>query len=508
MLKRREDLMAFARREIKKADKKTNKQDCGNIFMISAILAVSLLSGMFVMLLDAGVGDADYYWHNKLGGYIVDNKSLMTQDTFSWLSIQNGYTEYAHSWLGSVLIYFLGCLGKLLFGRADYGAILVSGIGVCLTVGATYWFFIRRFKKETTRFLLLMATLCLCLISTKARPQAFSTPLFIILIGLLYRMKGWKDCLYIGIITILWANIHGGTVLIVPAFAGFFLILSAIPNFEFYSLSHTKKDNKTILNYGIALAACFAASCLNPFGVKLYTYAFGTNSSSIKSYVAEWKPAALISPIVLISILIIILTLLVAKKIRLSVFIILIGSMMLSAIRIRYSLYLGMFCVPAMCITFEGSEFKKTFAMKKIMIYLCIVGALMFFNLQGHISTGDNRIVKNSNLPSKELVSEIKEKDYKRLYSSYDIGGYLIFNDIPSFVDSRADLFGADNIRNAIYFDHFTFETKDDFKEFLEKFDFDGILLSAKSPTSTYLADYGYKKVSEDENFILFEKMY
>ena len=117
-------------------------------------------------------------------------------------------------------------------------------------------------------------------------------------------------------------------------------------------------------------------------------------------------------------------------------------------------------------------------------------------------------MVKYCPITSFSSVSEIKEKDYKRLYSNYDIGGYLIFNDISSFVDSRADLFGAGNIRDTINFDHFNFETKSDFEEFLKKFDFDGILLPAKSPTSTYLADYGYKEVSKDENFILFEKMY
>src|SRR5262249_10898242 len=41
-------------------------------------------------------------------------------------------------------------------------------------------------------------------------------------------------------------------------------------------------------------------------------------------------------------------------------------------------------------------------------------------------------------------VDYVKRHVTGRVFNSYDFGGYLIFSDIPTFVDGRADLYGDD----------------------------------------------------------------
>ena len=43
--------------------------------------------------------EPDYFWHVKLGEWIVQHQSIMEADTFSWTAQEYPVTEFAHSWL-------------------------------------------------------------------------------------------------------------------------------------------------------------------------------------------------------------------------------------------------------------------------------------------------------------------------------------------------------------------------------------------------------------------------
>ena len=67
--------------------------------------------------------EPDYFWHVKLGEWIVQHQSIMEADTFSWTAQEYPVTEFAHSWLGSVVIYLFSLLGRY-FSYQHAGAIL------------------------------------------------------------------------------------------------------------------------------------------------------------------------------------------------------------------------------------------------------------------------------------------------------------------------------------------------------------------------------------------------
>ena len=96
-----------------------------------------------------------------------------------------------------------------------------------------------------------------------------------------------------------------------------------------------------------------------------------------------------------------------------------------------------------------------------------------------------------------------------RLFNDYNFGSYLLFNDIPVFIDSRADLYTKQ-------FNGLDYDIFDDYQDmgliYKEKFDFYGIthLLIYKtfSPVSGQIEnDKNYKLLYEDTNFALYEKL-
>lgn len=71
-----------------------------------------------------------------------------------------------------------------------------------------------------------------------------------------------------------------------------------------------------------------------------------------------------------------------------------------------------------------------------IVVSCCIVAMLIFQPIKTIYTSEDD----GSGM-SKELLSAIHELAPERMYNDYNTGGFLIYNGLQSFIDSRADLF-------------------------------------------------------------------
>ena len=47
----------------------------------------------------------------------------------------------------------------------------------------------------------------------------------------------------------------------------------------------------------------------------------------------------------------------------------------------------------------------------------------------------------NSDIIDKEIIETIKKRKSSKLFSHYNYGGYLIYNDIKPLIDGRADMY-------------------------------------------------------------------
>ena len=96
-----------------------------------------------------------------------------------------------------------------------------------------------------------------------------------------------------------------------------------------------------------------------------------------------------------------------------------------------------------------------------------------------------------------------------RIFNEYNFGSYLILNDIPVFIDSRADLYTKQ-------FSGFDYDIMDDFhympNNYQEKFEFYKIthVLIYKEEKKFYdmlKKDNNYEILYEDDNFCLLKKI-
>ena len=140
-----------------------------------------------------------------------------------------------------------------------------------------------------------------------------------------------------------------------------------------------------------------------------------------------------------------------------------------------------------------------------ISFAVVIIGSGLLFKYQ---AKGD---LVNKELYPVEAVKYIKKNlnvDEIRLFNDYNFGSYLVFNDIPVFIDSRADLYTKQ-------FSGFNYDIFDDYEyivgTYQEKFEFykitHALIYKKNNPFYPVLnTNSNYKVIYDDENFALFEK--
>ena len=110
-----------------------------------------------------------------------------------------------------------------------------------------------------------------------------------------------------------------------------------------------------------------------------------------------------------------------------------------------------------------------------------------------------------------KAVSYIKnELDYEniRLYNEYNVGSYLMFNDIPVFVDSRCDLYLSEfnGLKYSIFDDEMNIEYN--YKKKFKFYDVTHALVSNNDIFYRILSvDNNYNIIYEDKHFTLFERV-
>jgi hypothetical protein len=92
----------------------------------------------------------------------------------------------------------------------------------------------------------------------------------------------------------------------------------------------------------------------------------------------------------------------------------------------------------------------------------------------------------------------LRQHQAKRIFNAYEFGGYLIANDVPTFIDGRAELYGERYVLN--FFNAVAGHNLDQFADMLDQFDIDATLLAPNEP-GTQLLDHlpGWTRLYADD---------
>lgn len=461
-----------------------------NIFLVLLIISIS-----FFLLLAFSL-DNDYFWHISAGKYMF-NKGVLKYDVFSWY-LKDKYWM-SHEWLFEIIIYGL---------RKIFGSIHTIIYCFSTLVSLLLILFFTNKKNMiknipfTLIYLLLFSILSLGFI--QVRPHMISNIFVALTIYFLYDLYNNKDSkkiYFLPVITIFWANIHGGSSNLSYIFCFIFLICGLF-SFKYKKIESNRVSKIQLKKYLLVMFLCMISICINIHGFKMFLYPYSNMlDTTMLNNISEWRNTSLSDPyhyIYYIFLLFTLFTMLFSdKKINFIDFILFGFVSYLGLKSIRFWLY------SPIIMNYIIFNYVKDRKLEK-GTYM-VLGTIIIFLFSIYICNikGINTIKYKINL-NKDIINLIKKENPKRLYNMYDYGGELIYNDIDVFIDGRADLYTNYNYKDYLNISNL----QGDYIKVIDKYDFDYFLVSSKYPISTYLKySDEYDVLYKNKDILLYKKI-
>lgn len=289
-----------------------------------------------------------------------------------------------------------------------------------------------------------------------------------------------------------------------------------------YKLKIVKKDN---VKWIIVIAMiCLLTGLLTPLGDTPYTYLVKTMQGNTTKSINEHLPMVLIESSYTLAIIAIVLTTLIFTdtKIRLKDFFML-GGLIVLALMSRRQLsmlaLLGVYSINRL-ITDLFEKYDKDGITKFTTIIASGFGRIITILLIVLLSVaiyksqlGDKFV--NTNAYPVEASKYIKENlnlSEIRLYNEYNYGSYLLYEGIPVFIDSRADLytpeFNGDKDKD-IFTDFIKLSGVNiHYETIFDKYEITHLIIPNNAKINLFISkDDNYKELYKDDNFVIYERL-
>jgi hypothetical protein len=391
-----------------------------------ALLALTAL--FLIGLFSTEVGDPDFWWHLKTGQYIVAQHKLPVPDPFAYttatatpVSPDEAATRrfnLTHEWLAQAVWYLVYTVGGF--------PAVVLWKALLLTALCAFTGFIaaRRTGSWLWGVAAALAASSLAFDFARDRPSILSyvfTAAFIVICE--SRRRLWL----LPVLSVIWANCHGG----------FFLGWIVCGAYCAEALLRRAPDvRRLLLMSGLAVAL----SGLNPNGFASLATVLRYRHSPLQATLIEWSPADLWGPPYAFDILLYaaaLLLLLNWKRVRLADWLLFAAFAAASITAFRNEMLIGLLA-PALIAAYFPARLKLPRALAAaapaaalgMLATATVYGALRgsFFQLRAaewRYPAGAVAFLKANHIDAP-------------LFNTYEYGGYLIWKDVPVFIDGRA----------------------------------------------------------------------
>ena len=439
--------------------------------------------------------ESDYLWHIKAGEYMFNN-GILRKDVFSWTV----YSKYwmSHEWLFEVFIYSL----KRLFG--NYHIFIYCLLNLELLSFILFFSNREKYMKNSCFALIWLSAFIFIVPFVQARPYLISYNLLAVTLYLLfdlYKNEDSKKIYFLPLISILWANFHGGSSNL-PYILCFIFILGGLFKFSFGKIEGSKLTDRQKKKYLLVMFLCMLSVCINIHGFKMFIYPYqNMMDSTMISNIIEWESTGLDSFIgyayYLLLFLIVVVLLISNRKIKLIHFLLLLFAVFLGIKSIRFVFFTYIFSSFIIFDYIKERKFDEGFTSAVIIFSIFLIGCFIY--RRDYVFIKDYKYLVDD-----RIIELIKITKPKRLYNDYDIGGDLVYNDIPVFIDGRADLYSKYNFKDAIDIIHL----KNDATKLIRRYDFDYLLVKPNEATYNYLmSNKNYDLLYSGERSALFKKV-
>lgn len=483
---------------------------------------------MFIILITAfilavpyiPICDGDTFFHLTAGRYIFTN-AFPVKDPFSFHDI----SYMPHEWLSDVIFYVVykvsGYAGLFIFQYMFIMILLWVMYRLNLMV-----------SKDRKYIAFLGAVIPMIFINQyfiTIRPQIFTYILFIFEIYVIEAFITYKNkrLLYLlPVLSLAVANFHMGTY---PLF--FILSLPYLmDNGVKLHLGRIKSRRFAEGNDGVFLPLLISMLCsipvgiLNPYGIKKMNYFALIFRSEVTYNISEWLTPDFDTwfgiSIFLCLFTLVALFMVTKRDISLRTMLMLSGTgyMVLSGVRyFAYFLLMSGYLV----IEYINSSITdeqwgnaqvriKKLLNRKIMVIL--MAGILVFAIASKYASDQIKITDFRAFPDKAVEYLKEHTDYKnlKLYNEYYHGGFLMFNGIKVFIDSRGDLFVKEYNPECMVLNDYrqVMYGMTHYKDIFDKYNFDHALVYKGRIVDNMLQhDSNWRKVYSDTDFVLYEKI-
>lgn len=484
---------------------------------IFTIFSIILLCTAFTLK----VLQNDTFYIIKLGGDILKNGIDMI-DNYSWIS--NLPYTYPH-WLYDVFMY-------IIYSNFDFIGVYVSSIVLFIILIISFYIINLKFNKnEFLSCFLSIVIIPIIAGFVTARSQLVTIILFlwqVYFIEMLINSGNKKYVIFLMLISLLVANLHATIwpfyfILYLP-FIGEHIIYKIIifskkKIDDSFKLIISKVNNFKMLV--ISTIGGFFMGFLSPSKI-CFTYVFKIMQGDSQNYIIEHDPLVLIEniPFVIFLLIILLVLMFTNTKIKLRELFMICGLIFMSFCSFRHIAFfyiIGLLYVSILCNRYlnERNDFTldilgNMFVRKKF-IYLLGYVLIILVSFNRFKINNDMEYISLKDYPVDASIYIKNNLDYRniKLYNQYNIGAYLLFNDIPVFIDSRCDLY----LKEFNGLDYSTFDDamsiqgkKYDYDKYFEFYGVTHALVMKGSVLERFfLKDYGFNILYEDDYFALFE---
>lgn len=497
---------------------------------------------MIALIIGCGINMDDWLWHVKCGEWVSEH-GIIHNILFAWGTEDVPWV--AHEWLFSYFSYLINQINENL-------SVWIYIIATFVAFYIVFCFVKRSTEKYNPTYEIFVTILMAgYTVSANMRPQYLDSILLVLTIMILYRSReknNWKWLLILPIFQIFWVNFHMGTaVLLVFSYLIFFLCNCI--DLRIGKIIFAKANKKWITAAGIIFVTVLLCSVINPYGIEGITYSFRNMQDNIMvNMISEWHApdAKNWATLILFMLpmffnfcsfaaykgnvkasdigLFCFYAILYLRSLRFGSTINLISVML--CYRYGFSLKPLLRKIPFMEKWFEKREIQKTPAEikkykrdMKIGALFGLLGASVIVCLGLSMGTLSNTLesakTMNKVVFSDKIIEAIKKDDPKKIFNTYNTGGYLIYNDIQPFIYQSYEPFTkTDRLDDYLILEdqagiNSYAEISSAYDRLFEKYHFDGFLVCKDSFTLQYYIQRTgeFQEKAEDKSFVYYGKI-
>jgi hypothetical protein len=386
--------------------------------------------------------DPDYWWHLRTGQYIVETRSIPTEDVFSYTA--TGKDWIAHEWLSEVLIYT---------GVANVGYAVTLGVVIAIILsafGLMQRLLVRVSVPPIGAALVIVIGLMMSTTYWTVRPQVLSWALLALFISTLFQAR--RPVWWLIPVMALWANLH----------LGFLFGLAVIGLWYLSRLWELRSGEAFDWQRGALFAAtCVLATLLNPRGPLLLTHAIPfapiVGSAVDTEVITEWASPNFHEPAhaPLLVALLLLIAFGVTGRVRDTFAVLLAVSF--AALALYSARYQPMFAVaflPAaglgtrdITLLTHPTAAPNRSTLNWVLVTVAAIAAVVVIPMLPQTQVdGEPRTNGSPYYPLSALEWVRQNQPSANVFASYEWGGYFANGLYPAghvFVDGRADMYGT-----------------------------------------------------------------